>query len=83
MHQLDRRTAPALAYPYGGRSRDATALTAMKKTLAEGGVQLGFRIGNRINRRPLADPLEGQRLGVRGDETSASFQRKLRWGEIL
>ncbi|MSU66007.1 MAG: hypothetical protein EXS38_07910 [Opitutus sp.] len=83
LRQLDLPAAPGLAYPYGGRPRDATTRAAMRNALVECGLQLGFRIGNRINRLPLADPFAVQRLGVRGDESFASFQRKLRWGKIL
>jgi peptidoglycan/xylan/chitin deacetylase (PgdA/CDA1 family) len=81
--QLDLPVVPALAYPYGGRSRDAAARSAMKVALRECGVRLAFRIGNRVNRLPLTDSFEIQRLGVRGDESFSSFQRKIRWGRLL
>ncbi len=74
---------PALAYPYGGRPRGEQALRAMKSELAANGVRLAFRIGNRINRLPLSDVLEVQRLSVRGDCDFSSFQRKIRWGRLL
>lgn len=75
--------APALAYPYGGRPRGWPALWAMKSQLWENGVRLAFRIGNRINEVPLADPLEIQRLSVRGDVSFSVFQRQIRWGRLL
>ena len=75
--------AAALAYPYGARPRGWTALWAMKNALWENGVRLAFRVGNRINRLPLLDPLEVERLSVRGDESFARFQRKIRWGRLL
>jgi peptidoglycan/xylan/chitin deacetylase (PgdA/CDA1 family) len=75
--------APALAYPYGGRPRGWPALWVVKNELWENGVRLAFRIGNRINPLPLLDPLEVQRLSIRGDESFSSFQRKIRWGRLL
>ena len=74
---------PALAYPYGGRPRDAEARAAMKAALRECGVKLAFRVGNRVNPLPLADPFEVQRLSVRGDESFGAFQRKVAWGRLL
>jgi peptidoglycan/xylan/chitin deacetylase (PgdA/CDA1 family) len=70
---------PALAYPYGGRPRDGAA---MKAALREAGVRLAFRIGNRVNPLPLADPFEIHRLGSRGDASFGAFQRKVRWGRL-
>jgi peptidoglycan/xylan/chitin deacetylase (PgdA/CDA1 family) len=81
--QLQLSVLPALAYPYGGRPRDAAALAAMKAALRERGVQLAFRVGNRVNSLPLADPFEVQRLSVRGDESFGAFQRKVAWGKLL
>lgn len=83
LREIGLTPVPALAYPFGGRPRDPAALTAMKTVLREHGVRLAFRIGNRVNRLPLADPLEIQRLGIRGDESFGAFQRKIRWGRWL
>jgi hypothetical protein len=46
------------------------------------GIRLGFRIGNRVNPLPLADPFEINRLGVRGDESLATFRRRIAWGRL-
>ena len=75
--------APALAYPFGGRPQNWKARWEMKQVLEENGVRLAFRIGNRINRLPLADPLEIQRLGVRGDASFGAFQRRIYWGRLF
>ena len=83
LRELGITPIPALAYPYGGRPRNWTALWAMKNELWENGVRLAFRVGNRINEMPPLDPLEIQRLSVRGDRSFASFQRKIRWGRLL
>lgn len=74
---------PALAFPYGRRPRDYAGRATMRATLEAAGVRLAFRIGNRLNRLPLADRFEIQRLGVRGDESFGAFQRKTRWGRLL
>ena len=80
--QLDLPFVPALAYPYGGRPRAGAVRSAMKMAMRECGVKLAFRIGNRINRLPLADPFEIQRLGVRGDYSFGVFQRQIWWGRL-
>jgi peptidoglycan/xylan/chitin deacetylase (PgdA/CDA1 family) len=80
---LGLAVAPALAYPYGGRPRAAGARVAMQAALRESGVRLAFRVGNRVNRLPLANALEIQRLSVRGDESLGAFQRRVAWGKLL
>lgn len=74
---------PALAYPYGARPRHTVALAAMKTALRAEGVQAAFRIGGRINRLPVADPFEINRIGVRGDRPPGAFQHAVRWGRLF
>ena len=74
---------PALAYPFGARPRGARARSAFQATLRQCGVRLALRIDNRLNSLPLANPLEIQRLSVRGDETFPQFQRKIAWGKLF
>ena len=80
---LGLNPAPALAYPFGRRPRGAAARDAMRRLFHEAGVQVAFRIGNRVNALPLRDRFEINRLGVRGDRSFGAFQRKLRWGRLL
>ena len=40
-------------------------------------MRIAFRIGNRINRLPLRDRFEINRLGVRGDRELGFFRRQL------
>ena len=80
--RLGLSPASVLAYPYGGRPREAATRAAMKAALREGGVRLAFRVGNRMNPLPLADPFEIQRLSVRGDASFGAFQRRIRWGRL-
>lgn len=81
--ELGLTPVPALAYPYGGRPSEWPALWAAKSHLWENGVRLAFRIGNRINQVPLVDPLEIQRLSMRGDVSFGVFQRQIKWGRLL
>lgn len=71
---------PALAYPYGRRPKKKADFLAMVAILEKAGIKAGFRIGNRINSLPLGKPFEIQRIGVRGDESLATFQRKIKRG---
>ena len=70
---------PALAYPYGRRPRGRDS-GPFRQELASAGVRLAFRIGNRINRLPLQEPFDINRLDVRGDRSFAFFRRKIWWG---
>jgi peptidoglycan/xylan/chitin deacetylase (PgdA/CDA1 family) len=69
---------PALAYPYGAYPRkDPTARRALLEALRGAGVQVAFRIGNRVNSLPLDDVLEVQRTEIRGDERPLTFGWKV------
>ncbi len=83
IRRLGLTTAPAFAYPYGGRPRDRRVRATMQAVLRTCGVTLAFRVGNRVNALPLADPLEIQRLSIRGDESFWAFQRKVAWGKFF
>jgi peptidoglycan/xylan/chitin deacetylase (PgdA/CDA1 family) len=68
----------ALAYPYGRdparrlwRRRSAHAL------LESLGIECGLRIGNRVNRLPIADRFALQRIDIRSADTLEMFCRKL------
>jgi peptidoglycan/xylan/chitin deacetylase (PgdA/CDA1 family) len=68
---------PVLAYPYGSRPQPTAAAL-----MARLGIPLAFRLGNRINRLPLANPYEIQRIDVRGDTGNVTFRRKLWIGKL-
>lgn len=69
---------PALAYPYGSYPRkDPARRDAFLAAVRRAGVQVAFRIGNRVNPLPLRAPLEIQRSEVRGDEASWVFAWKV------
>lgn len=80
MKRLGLPRVAALAYPYGGRPRGMDARRRMRADLRAADVQIAFRIGNRVNRLPLRDGFEINRLSVRGDRDFGFFQRQVRWG---
>ncbi|WP_266363627.1 polysaccharide deacetylase family protein [Tellurirhabdus rosea] len=81
--QLGLSFTPILAYPYGGRPKDAAVRQAMFDTLRDLGVVAAFRIGNRLNPLPLRNRYELQRLDIRGTDSLAQFIRKVRFGKLL
>jgi len=70
----------ALSYPYGKRPKTAAGQSALREAFYAAGIKAAFRIGNRVNPLPLRDRFDINRLGVRGDECFAVFQRKIKWG---
>jgi peptidoglycan/xylan/chitin deacetylase (PgdA/CDA1 family) len=64
---------PCLAYPYGAYPADVGPLI-------DEGIQLGFRIGNRLNPWPLAHPYMVQRMDIRGTDPAWAFRAGLRVG---
>lgn len=72
---------PALAYPYG--SRPKRSMVELSKRLAALGIPLAFRLGNRLNRLPLSNRYEIQRIVVRGEASMAAFRRRLWFGKLL
>jgi peptidoglycan/xylan/chitin deacetylase (PgdA/CDA1 family) len=72
---------PALAYPYG--SRPKRSMPELSKRLSALGIPLAFRLGNRLNRLPLSNRYEIQRIVVRGEASMAAFRRKLWFGKLL
>jgi peptidoglycan/xylan/chitin deacetylase (PgdA/CDA1 family) len=75
--------ANVLAYPYGGRPKSSSEKAALRQLLVKLNVRFAFRIGNRLNRWPLAQPFEIQRIDIRGTDSFKDFKRKVRWGKWL
>ena len=73
--------APALAYPYG--SRPVRAMPELARRLGSLGIALALRVGNRINRLPLTNPYDIQRIDVSGEASNAMFLWKLWVGRLL
>lgn len=73
---------PCLAYPYGDFPRkDKVRRKEMFDQMENHGIQLAFRIGNRLNRLPLLQPYLVQRIDVRGNESFGTFKRAVRFGK--
>ena len=74
----DLNVTPALAYPYGSRPRHP-----LRALMARLGIPMAFRLGNRLNRLPIASPFEIQRIDVRGDASDGAFRQKLWMGKLI
>ena len=74
--------SPVFAYPYGGRPKDKNLLFSMKKILEETGIKIAFRIGNRVNKLPLKDVFEVNRIDIRGTDSFWEFKTKLKKGRV-
>lgn len=74
---------PALAYPYGNYPKKNPENTAFKKQLESNGIKMAFRIGNRVNRFPFADPYEINRIDIKGHESLFKFRLKLLLGKLF
>lgn len=61
---------PCVAYPFGAYPTDFRGLCAL-------GIQMAFRIGNRVNRWPLREPYLVQRMDVRGTDPPWVFGASL------
>ncbi len=72
---------PAFAYPYGHRPKDKARKQLMKQLMAQLGISMAFRIGNRHNTWPFPKPYEIQRMDIRGTDSLDDFARKIKWGK--
>lgn len=75
------RFSPVLAYPYGKYPRKQPQKNAFIKIMQRHGMQLGVRIGNRINRFPFLQPFEVQRVDIKGEFNLKKFRWKLKFGK--
>jgi peptidoglycan/xylan/chitin deacetylase (PgdA/CDA1 family) len=71
-----------LAYPYGNFPKELHKNQLFIKILEKNNIKLAFRIGNRINRLPLKNKFEIQRIDVRGNESLLYFSWKLNFGKL-
>ena len=70
----------AFAYPYGKRPQSTPEKNELYRAFASLGIDVAFRIGNRINPLVSPNPYDINRLGVRGDRDLNFFKRQLWWG---
>jgi peptidoglycan/xylan/chitin deacetylase (PgdA/CDA1 family) len=79
---MDIPVVPAFAYPYGGRPKDKTIYKSMIALFVKNDIKLAFRIGNRVNRLPLKNVYEIQRISIRGTDSMWTFMTKLTKGRV-
>ena len=73
---------PAITYPYGAYPCEQKGYEKFKETLINNEIRLGLRIGNRINKLPLADPFCIQRIDIKGTDSFFRFKLKILLGRI-
>jgi hypothetical protein len=75
---------PCLAYTYGAfPKKDSKKRYQMFRTMEANGIQLAFRIGNKVNKLPLKDKFLLQRIDIRGDESFSRFKLVLFAGKKI
>jgi len=70
-----------LAYPYGKFPRKGEVQQAFFNTLHNNRVAYGLRIGNRVNNFPFKNNYEVQRIDIKGEDSLATFKKKLKRGK--
>lgn len=73
---------PALAYPYGNYPKKGSRKNAFFELLEKNNIKMAFRIGNRVNRFPLKNKFEIQRIDIKGQDSLTTFKWKLRLGKL-
>lgn len=73
---------PALAYPYGNYPKKGLHKIRFQNLLRENKVEMGLRIGNRLNRFPFKNPYEITRIDIKGEDSLLNFKLKLKLGKL-
>lgn len=79
----DLKVFKSIAYPYGDYPKSENAKRIFFDILQKNAIQLGFRIGNRVNKFPIENPFEIQRIDVKGTISLLSFKWKINHGKGL
>jgi peptidoglycan/xylan/chitin deacetylase (PgdA/CDA1 family) len=72
-----------LAYPYGKFPRKGVEQQTFFDLLRQNQIAYGLRIGNRVNSFPFKNNYEIQRLDIKGEDSLATFKRKLKIGKLF
>ena len=72
----------AIAYPFGAYPREEPKKSEFLKTLKNNNIELGFRIGNKINKLPVKNPFELKRIDIKGIDSFWTFKTKLKKGRV-
>ena len=71
-----------LAYPYGNFPRKEPKKTQFFEELKKQNIAYGLRIGNRLNKLPLKNNYELNRLDIKGEDSLFKFRMKLKLGKL-
>ena len=71
-----------LAYPYGNFPRKEPKKTQFFEELNKQNIAYGLRIGNRLNKLPLKNNYELNRLDIKGEDSLFKFRMKLKLGKL-
>ena len=71
-----------LAYPYGNFPRKGPEKTQFFEELKKQNIAYGLRIGNRLNKLPLKNNYELNRLDIKGEDSLFKFRMKLKLGKL-
>jgi peptidoglycan/xylan/chitin deacetylase (PgdA/CDA1 family) len=73
---------PALAFPFGAfQKNNPFKRVSFFKAVAAAGIQVSFRLGNRINFLQKNKPLMLQRIDIKGNETPEKFGKYVQQGK--
>lgn len=72
-----------LAYPFGKYPRKGEEKQTFINLLHKNQIAYGLRIGNRVNTFPFKNNYEIQRLDIKGEDSLATFKRKLKFGKLF
>ncbi|MDX2128045.1 MAG: polysaccharide deacetylase family protein [Chloroherpetonaceae bacterium] len=70
----------AFAYPYGGLPKKQKEKEAIKRLLKKYGIQVAFRIKDKLNPLPIRDPYELLRIGISGSDSLEEFSYRVNYG---
>lgn len=73
---------PSLAYPYGDFPKKEKDKKSFFNLLQVNGIVSAFRIGNRVNKLPIKNKYEIQRIDIKGEDSMFVFKLKIRFGKL-
>lgn len=73
---------PTLAFPYGSFPKEKQHQIDFFTALSKNGIQIAFRIGNRLNKFPFKNKFLLKRIDIKGEESLFKFKLKLKFGKL-
>lgn len=74
--------APIFAYPFGNYPKNKIQQKQLFNLFEHYGIQLAFRIGNKLNNLPLKNRYLIKRIDIRGTDSQIAFRWKLKFGRV-